>query len=280
MADRREPAAIGRRARLELIFGTVRGRTQLVHGYAEPPLRIGRALSWGDRGVQVILASSAPGVFGGDRFEQHVIVERGARVLLTSQSATQVHPSSPSRLAQIRARFVIDDEATLACHWDPLIPFAGSQLDQKLDVTLAPTGRLAWSDGLMAGRAGRGERWVFDAIAHELRIHRAGRLEYLERQQLRPSEDPLTGPWAAGSMCYLGSTVISGWPVTAEHAERMHQACVGERGLQAAVDLVEPRLLLARFASEDGPAFHHARARVFEAAVNACGESVLGHAER
>lgn len=41
----------------------------------------------------MIMASSAPGIFGGDRFQQRIRLEPGARVRLTSQSALHVpHP--------------------------------------------------------------------------------------------------------------------------------------------------------------------------------------------
>ena len=54
--------------------------------------------------LHLILASSAPGIFGGDRFEQHDPPRARRAVRLTSQSALQVHPSpdGPSRDAASR----------------------------------------------------------------------------------------------------------------------------------------------------------------------------------
>ncbi len=91
--DRRKAADVGRRARLELVFACRDGRTVLADAYAEPPFRVGRSFPDGD-GLHMILASAAPGIFGGDSFEQVIRLERGARVRLTSQSALQVHPSA------------------------------------------------------------------------------------------------------------------------------------------------------------------------------------------
>jgi hypothetical protein len=58
-ADRRPAGAVGRQARLELVFGVRRGRTHLTHAYAEPPFRVGHVFGDGDA-VWVILVCAAP----------------------------------------------------------------------------------------------------------------------------------------------------------------------------------------------------------------------------
>ena len=124
--DRRKAEVVGRSARLELVFALRRGRTVLTHGYAEPPFRIGATLpDW--QGARMILAWSAPGVFGGDCLEQRVRVERGASVSIASQSALQAHPSPGGAIARMRMIVEVEEEAELRCDWDPLIPFAGAR---------------------------------------------------------------------------------------------------------------------------------------------------------
>ena len=72
--DRRAAAAIGRHARLELVFGYRRGRTVLTRAYAEPPFKIGRPVDAGGAAA-LILVCAAPGVFPGDELRQTVRVE-------------------------------------------------------------------------------------------------------------------------------------------------------------------------------------------------------------
>jgi urease accessory protein UreH len=91
--DSRSLSDIGRVARLDLVFAFRRGRTVLAHAYAEPPFRVGRLLDAGSI-AHLILVCSGPGIFTGDRLEQRVRVERGARVLLVSQAALQLHPAA------------------------------------------------------------------------------------------------------------------------------------------------------------------------------------------
>jgi urease accessory protein UreH len=259
--DRRETRSVGTDARLELIFAERCGRTVLAHAYAEPPFRVGPSFPEG-AGLHMILASSAPGIFGGDRFEQTIRVERGARVRLTSQSALQVHPAVGGGTASIRSSYTVEDGGELSCHWDPLIPFAGARLDQRLEVHLAERAFLSWSDAFMAGRAGRGERWKVTAFAHELKLWRAGELEYLERYRIAPDELSVSRPWIANGACYFGTLVMSGRDVSSADAERLHRDLQACELAGTAADALGPRLLLVRLMADAGVAFHEARALV------------------
>src|SRR5262245_6100760 len=126
--DERTPSVTGRHARLDLTYSYRHGRTVLAQAYAEPPFRVGRSFAEGD-GLHMIMASSAPGVFGHDRLQQIVRVGCGARVRLTSQSAMQVHPSPDGATAHLHSSYLVEDGGHLQCDWHPLIPFAEAQID-------------------------------------------------------------------------------------------------------------------------------------------------------
>src|SRR4029077_20028319 len=91
--DTRTAAAIGRHGRLSLVFEHRRGRTIVAHHYAEPPFRIARTFDL-NGAAYAILVRAGPGVFGGDVLTQSIRVGRGARAVLTSQAALQIHPSA------------------------------------------------------------------------------------------------------------------------------------------------------------------------------------------
>jgi urease accessory protein len=280
--DNRRPAEVGRRARLELRFVEQRGRTVLADAYAEPPFRIGRTFQEGD-GVHMIMASSAPGVFGGDCLEQVIHLEEGATVRLTSQSAMQVHGTSShgpharshgplafsdGAVATLRSRYVVANGATLTCLWDPMIPFPASQLDQRYDVHVEDGGRLIWSDAFMAGREARGERWQFASLAHELRVSRGSTLAYLERFRVAPSERGISHPWIASDACYFGTTLVSHAGADASVAERLHADLAQVPGVHAAADLLDAGFLLVRLMGSSGVPFHAARKVVAQGALS------------
>jgi urease accessory protein UreH len=258
IADERPGAVIGRHARLELVFELRQGRTVLSHAYAEPPFRVGR---WFDEGpaVHLIMASSAPGIFGGDRFYQVVRVCRGARVRLTSQSAIQVHPSPDATTAEYTARYEVEDGASLWCHWDPLIPFAGSRLVQRIDVCINGGASLYWSDAFTAGRQATGETWRFAELSNEFRLRRDDELLYLERYRIMPEHQPVTGRWAAGGASCFGTMLVSAPELEAAAAERVHRELLQCDGCRMAADCLDEGVLIARLMAASPVAFRAAR---------------------
>lgn len=259
-ADARVATAIGRHARLELVFECRGGRTVLASAYAEPPFRVGQTFAEGD-GLHMIMASSAPGIFGGDVLRQLIRVEPGARVRLTSQSAVQVHPTADGATASVATRCEVAAGGALRCEWDPLIPFAGATLDQRIDLHVQDGGRLLWSDAFMGGRLARGECWAFTEVSHCLRLFRGDALAYLERYRLNPEVAPPTHPWVLGSAGYFGTVVALGPEMSHDEAVTLHQEMGVERGVRAAVTRLPSDVTIVRMLGDDGVGFHAARLR-------------------
>lgn len=261
--DLRVTSDVGRHARLHLAFERREGRTRLASSYAEPPFRVPTGFPDGNAGLHAILASSAPGIFGGDRFAQTIEMRSGARVRLTSQSAPQVHPSHDNAVACVEAHYTIETGAHLHCEWDPVIPFAGASLDQRSTIDLAGNATLFWSDAIMAGRQAHGERWAFARLAHELRVCRDGRLVYLERYAIEGGAS-VSRTWIADDACYFGTVLIVG-PRGSTSPEEVHGELNRMVAVRASVDALDRDVLLARLISASGTAFHAARGRVLRA---------------
>ena len=250
-------------------------RTILARAYAEPPFRIGHAFDV-DGAAYVILVCASPGIFAGDRFDTRVTVGPGARVLLASQSSLQVHPGHDCEPAIVSSEFHVAGDGELHCLWDPIIPFAQARLIQRLDLDLAQDSRLYWSDALMSGRTSRGESWEFAVLDHELRVTIGGTLGYLERYRLAPNETATgsIGPagstqrWIAGAAHYIGTILTHHPDLTTTLAERLHDSLAAEDGVQGAVDLVEPELMVGRVLGANGAAFLRARSALRAAVLD------------
>jgi urease accessory protein UreH len=261
LPDSRRASEIGRRARLELVFEARGGRTAIARAYAEPPFRIGRSFDV-EGAAYVILVCSGPGVFAGDALDLSIRVRRGARVILASQSALQVHPSGASTPAMIRHRYVVEEDGELQAHWDPVIPFAGARLDQRFELQIDEPSRLYWSDALMSGRVDRAETWSFVCVAHELRLRVGTSLKYLERYTLQPYERSMMHPWVGGGMHYMATALTHHDGVMPETAELLQREIeTGEDiRVRAGVDLLEPRLVIGRLMASSGAPFASVRA--------------------
>jgi urease accessory protein UreH len=146
-----------------------------------------------------------------------------------------------------------------------MVPFPSARIDQRVEIDVASRSRLSWSDAFMAGREARVERWQFASLAHELRLVRSGRLEYLERFCLEPDAGGPVSPWLASDCCYFGSAIVSAEEADAGRAERAHNQIASFRRVRGAVDHTGPGLLLVRLMAEEGPPFHAVRRAVLEA---------------
>src|ERR1700677_2810632 len=88
-----EANAPGLTGGLSLVCASSPGRgTYLAQQSFAAPMHISKSYWDGDT-LLVHLVNPTAGVFGGDRIRTHVTVEAGARVLLSSPSATRFHPS-------------------------------------------------------------------------------------------------------------------------------------------------------------------------------------------
>jgi urease accessory protein UreH len=234
-------ADVGRRARLDLRFAHHHGRTILADSYCEVPFKFTRLI-----GEQLILMHSTAGVFGGDDLEASIHVESGARVVITQQSATKIHPSISGSAAVQRTRITVDDGAELQIYFEPLIPFAGSRLRQSTAIDVAPGGRLFYWEGFMTGRVGRGESWEFDELATETSLSSKDQLLYLDRFRLLREQD-------MGNVRYVGTGLCFSQEA-ARLVEKLHELMP-----EAGVDIPAENVVAVRTGSETGPEYHRYR---------------------
>ena len=242
---------VGRRGRLELVFGRQDGRTILRDSYCEVPFKITRVLNANSSVVDLILMQCTAGLFGGDNVECSICVERGARVRILQQSATKVHPSQ-DRPAIQRTHVVVEEGADLRLYLEPLIPFANSQLRQSTVLDVNPGGRLSYWEGFMTGRVGRGESWQFSQFESETRLRVADRLAYLDRFRLRPDASS-ESPSSMRLNTYVGTGIYVGNEARCVAAE-LHESLPG-----SGVDALSDSVAIARVVSNNGPDFQRAR---------------------
>ena len=250
---------VGRCGRLDLVFTERGGQTVLSDSYCEVPFKITRLLPTASSSAHLILMQCTPGLFGGDTVEMTVRVERGARVRITQQSATRIHPSE-GRTAIQTSRVHVEGGGQLDLFLEPVIPFSGSRLRQTTTIEVERGARLLFWEGLMAGRVGRGEVWEFKELSSETSLRSSDRLLYLDRFHLQPDCASPSTRWVMDAGVYVGTGLCFG-ENAARFAEGLHVALP-----EAGVDILDECLAAARIVTADGPAFHRCR-DVFGATV-------------
>jgi urease accessory protein len=139
-----------------------------------------------DNGVLVVnLVTPTAGLFSGDRLDIAVRVETGARLLLTSPSATRVHRTTGEK-AQVVQDFSVAAGARLEVWPEIFIPQAGARYRQTTRIEVARDGELLFIEMLTPGRVASGEVFAFDELEWETDICQEGERVARERYRLSP----------------------------------------------------------------------------------------------
>jgi urease accessory protein len=154
----------------------------------------------------VYVQNPTGGVFGGERLLTSVVAEAGARVHLTTQSATKLYRTDGA-LARQELRFTLAAGAYVESISDPLIPHAGSSYRQETSVELAPGAMFVAAETVAPGRRARGERFVYDLLELRTSVSRAGRELCADALVLRPARARVDRSGVLGRSDYLVSLI-------------------------------------------------------------------------
>jgi urease accessory protein len=191
---------------LELAFERDgRGRTALRARRQRFPLRmtVPLYLDAADPGMAfVYVQNPTGGVFAGDRLCVGIAAGAGARVHLTTQSATKLYPTGGDG-AVSELHVEVGPGAYVEHVPDSLIPHAGAAFRQRVGVELAPGGVFLSGETVAPGRRASGERFAYELLDLRTDVRRDGRALCVDAVRLEPrAHDPLA-PGALGGSDYL-----------------------------------------------------------------------------
>lgn len=176
---------------------------------AQPPLKVVRAFDAGDGAALVHLHNVSGGILGGDQFALNFRTRRDARAQITTTSATRVYRARQGGQAAVQhTEAIIEENGLLELLPDPLIPFAGSNYEQRTVVDLADGAGLFWWETIAPGREARGEVFAYERLKIQTEIRACGVPIALENFTLRPQTDALTSPVRLGDYRYFTTFYI------------------------------------------------------------------------
>ncbi len=169
--------------------------------------------------VQSIVNPTA-GFFDGDSLEINVEVTAGAKLVLSTPSASRVYRARSGAAAVSCQRFSIAENASLEWIPEPFIPHAGARYVQRTSIDLHPSASLLYFDWIAPGRVAMGEIFAYQNLRWELDLTLGGNLVARERYDLKPDDDSLEAlrakfPAAHYFSVYAAGMMAANWPADA-----------------------------------------------------------------
>lgn len=204
-----ERARLRGRLELDFRFDDASGRTVLVGGLQEPPLRVVRAFEREDGSALAHLHNVSGGILGGDHLILRARAGRGASAQLTTTGATRIYRARAGAPTAVQINEIaVGEDALLEYVPDPIIPFAGARFSQRTRIHLARGAGLFWWEILAPGREARGELFQYEQVEMTTHIEAEGRPIAAERIRLQPASRDPRSPARLGDYPYLVSFYI------------------------------------------------------------------------
>lgn len=247
MTVRDRPAA-GSEGRLELVFTRNGSRTELSHVHARAPLKVVRPFALDGERQLVQILTIGPGICAGDAYAIDVVVERGARAVVITQSASRVHRMPGGARALQAVTLTVRAGGHLEYYPGLTIPFPESELSQSVRAAVEPGARLGLLECWAMGRIGRDEYLRFRRLSSRTEVFLDGLPIYTDALRLDPGEANLAGAGLLEGHRYLASGYWYG-------AEIPESAQTSRAGVLCALGETAPGQVYLRALAMDALAF-------------------------
>lgn len=221
MINHKEGAAEGI---LQLAVRQVAARTVLHDCYFRVPLQVMRPFYLDDTGTAYLyLITPCGGVVGGDCYTLQMTLQAGARLCVSTPSATKIY-ATRGPIARQRLEVFLEAGAVFEYLPEQTIPFANSAFHQETLLHLGAGACAIWLDLVAPGRQGRGERFQYHEYSSEVQVRdHQGKLCLRERLRLQPQQHSLQALFE--QYAYLGTfyAIAEGRHLPLTLAEALHQ---------------------------------------------------------
>ncbi len=182
------------------------GRSQLVRQSFRAPMHLSKPFHEGGALVVNVVNQTA-GLFAGDEIVCRAEVESGARLVLTSPSASRAHRMAAGE-ANTSLHVRVAAGGWLEVLPELFIPQAGSRHLQRTEIDVEGDGELIFWESLAPGRTASGEAFAFQSLEWRTDIRLDGRAILRERYRLSPGDDSLAALRSRFPASYYAACVV------------------------------------------------------------------------
>lgn len=197
-----------------------------------------------DQGQLVLsIVNPTAGFFDGDLLESNIQVAAGAKLVLSTPSASRVYQTRSGAAAVSCQHFRVGENASLEWIPEPFIPHAGARYEQRTRIDLHPAASLLFFDWIAPGRVAMGEIFAWQQLRWELDLALGEKLIARERYDLRPGDDSLEAlrakfPAAHYLSVYAAGAMAANWPAEALDALGSDDVYLGHGPLSGGVHVI------------------------------------------
>jgi urease accessory protein len=216
---------------LELTIAERGGRSMATHQYHRGALRVVRPHYLDDSGqVCYVLVNPGGAYLGADLYLIDVEVGEGAKLLLTTQSATKIY-RTPGSFAEQRMRLRLGEGSRLELAPEQLIAYREASYRQNTHITLRPSSSLIMAEVITPGWSPDGSPFRYE----ELRLRTEIRVESddgtgllaLDNVLIRPPLADVSGMGFLEGFSHLGSLIVVDPRVDQALADELHVLTAG-----------------------------------------------------
>ncbi len=215
--DRRSRSSV-----LRASFASQQGQTFVSHKFHTAPIKIAKAFPLSGQ-LGIIVMDVSPGLLDGDRYELDWVAEPSSHVMITNQSYTKVHPSTPGRGSSMRQTFILEEAAVIEHMPEPIMLYKDAALHNDTLVRLQAGSVWLQADVLCPGRTLRGERFDYRCYRNSLSVHYGEELIFSQRQRIEPAKQALAAPGCWDEMTHWATFYIFSDLVNSNHLEQLQK---------------------------------------------------------
>lgn len=183
----------GKTSRLHIIAEPKDNRTILKDVSFTAPFKIMTPFQKENGGIQIMPLCASAGIMRGDHQEFSYLVRTGADLEILSQSFDKIHKMDGGQATR-NICAVVEKNASLYYYPQPVIPFAGSAFDSKMEISLEDiSSRFFMVEILSCGRIAHQEQFAYRRFSSRVEIRRNNALIYRDNTLYEPDKMPMSG---------------------------------------------------------------------------------------
>lgn len=200
----------GKTSRLSVSAVRRDGRTILDDVSFTAPYKLMKPFPKANGGIQIMPMCASAGIMRGDTQEFAYHVGAGADLEVLSQSFDKIHKMDRGSASR-HIRIEVEPDAVLYYAPQPVIPFAQSAFDSRMDIHLADaSSHFFLQDIISCGRTAYDERFAYRRFSSKVLITRGEELIYRDNTWYEPDQMPMEGMGMYEGYTHMANLFLSG----------------------------------------------------------------------